>query len=217
MIKTKVSIKKIKRWLPATTAALLLLLCPFNNGAYQGQHGPVSSDAAILGAGVAAAEEAASDGVTPCMLVYGYVIDPDPEGLNVRSGPGSGYAVVDRLPSPTTETYAIVTIVGSKGNWLKISQVSIFNGEEVLKKIDGWVYAPLIGTSTRDDNYNDYQNITTLREKPDHSSRTIANIPVDLTVPLLGCRGDWVKIRYNNMEGWLSPEGQCPSPVTTCP
>jgi SH3-like domain-containing protein len=125
--------------------------------------------------------------------------------------------VVDTLPSPATGTYAIVTIVGSAGNWLKISEVSIFNGEEVLKRISGWVYAPLIATSTRDDNYNDYENVTRLKEKPDHGSRTVAKIPVDLTVPLLACKGDWVKIRYNNVEGWLSAEGQCPSPVTTCP
>ncbi|GEM_PF-2210231 len=207
------SMKKFTRWIPIVMAALLLLLGIFNSHPYYGEYNSVPDVVPILGANVASAQ----DNVTPCTLVYGYMNDPDPNGLNVRVGPGSGYAIVDRLPSPKTGSYAVVTIVGSVGNWLKISEVSIFNGQEVLKKINGWVYAPLIATSTRDDDYSDSEYVAQLRERPDYNSRTITEIPAEATVPLLGCRGGWVKIRYNKVEGWLSPEGQCPSPVTTCP
>ena len=210
MRKTKISMKNFKIWAPVATVALL---GTFSNGTYYWQDSPVSDDIAMLGVGLASAQ----DNVTPCILMYGYVNDPDPEGLNVRSGPGSGYPIVEKLPSPASGSYAVVTIVGSVGEWLKISEVSIFNGEEVLKKIDGWVYAPLIATTTRDDDYNDSKYTAKLKERPDANSRTIAEIPAEAIVPLLTCKGDWAKIRYNNMEGWLSSEGQCPSPVTTCP
>ncbi|MBN1573988.1 MAG: SH3 domain-containing protein [Deltaproteobacteria bacterium] len=213
MRKTKMSTKNFKIWTPIAIIAFLLLLGIFSNGTYYVGYDLVPDEAAILGAGVAVAQ----DNVTPCALVYGYVNDPDPNGLNVRGGPGSGYVIVDKLPSPTTGTYVVVTIVGSRGNWLEISEVSIFNGEEVLKKINGWVYAPLIATTTRDDDYDDSKSTAKLKERPDGSSRTIAEIPTEVTVSLLECKGSWVKIRYNNMEGWLSAEGQCPSPVTTCP
>ncbi|MDQ3181360.1 MAG: hypothetical protein M3Q33_12670 [Acidobacteriota bacterium] len=32
----------------------------------------------------------------------------------------------------------------------------------------------------------------------------------------IACQGDWMKVKSGKSIGWLSPDGQCPNPLTTC-
>ena len=61
----------------------------------------------------------AAEAKTKTCDVNGYSIDKDPNGLNVRSGPGGGHAVITSLRR--TETgWPHLHITGASGNWLRI-------------------------------------------------------------------------------------------------
>lgn len=85
------------------------------------------------------------DIVTNCD-VHAYVIDPDPKGMNVRSGPGSTYKIIGNLPKQDVEGIG-VHITGSKGDWVRIDLAVEEGGEQerTLFKGEGWLYGPLLG------------------------------------------------------------------------
>ncbi|HLM58367.1 MAG TPA: SH3 domain-containing protein, partial [Pyrinomonadaceae bacterium] len=55
---------------------------------------------------------------TPCDLPA-YVADPDPRGLNVRSGPGTPFPVVGVIPHKGGSAVGL-TVTGSSGPWVRI-------------------------------------------------------------------------------------------------
>lgn len=76
------------------------------------------------------------------------MIDQDPQGLNVRSGPGKDHAVVGNLPRKD-DTGVAVHITGASDNWVRID-LAFEEGtddEASLSKGVGWVYGPLLGLS----------------------------------------------------------------------
>lgn len=146
---------------------------------------------------------------TSCSL-SAYVIDTDPNGLNVRAQPNSNSEILDRLP---TGIEVIVDILASQGNWVLITLAESpgkieFSGQ-------GWVYAPLLGTATQPRTEAGVKLYT----EASASSPVAAKLPVEfVTVSLLGCKGPWAKVkRDDGVEGWLAPDEQCPNPFTTCP
>jgi uncharacterized protein YgiM (DUF1202 family) len=138
--------------------------------------------------------------------ISAYVIDRDPAGLNVRSGPNSTSSIVSKLAH--ADEGPIVSIVGSNGKWMLIDSAESMDSEEVFKG-SGWVYGLLLGTSTR------YK--VNVRKEPRMKSQVIGTIAAEEEVKLTGCKGGWARIQYGNLEGWIEPEAQCPNPVTTCP
>jgi hypothetical protein len=45
----------------------------------------------------------------------------------------------------------------------------------------------------------------------------LARLRADETrVTLIGCAGPWAQVRAGSRVGWLSPDGQCSNPLTTC-
>lgn len=138
--------------------------------------------------------------------ISAYVIDRDPAGLNVRSGPSSTSSVVSKLAH--ADEGPIVTIVGSNGKWMLIDSAESIDSEEIFKG-RGWVYGLLLGTSTR------YK--VNVRKEPKLKSQVMGIISAEEEVKLTGCKGGWARIQYGNLEGWIEPESQCPNPVTTCP
>jgi len=86
-----------------------------------------------------------------CKLVA-FVVDPDPEGLNVRSGPGKQFDVVGKLPHRevdfTAKTGVWVDVIGATGQWLEVRNAETWGGGETLFKGPGWVYGPLLATQT---------------------------------------------------------------------
>lgn len=153
---------------------------------------------------------------TPCSI-GGYVIDTDPAGLNVRSGPGTGYEVIGKLPTGTDGV--IVEIIGVRGNWFFIHNASGIDFD-VNFKGRGWVYASLLGTQVRGnaeaDTAENYMKVK-LFSSPGERSSLAGVVHAESSVTLLSCQGRWAKIRLNNVIGWLAPDNQCPNPVTTCP
>lgn len=141
--------------------------------------------------------------------ISAFVIDNDPKGLNVRSGPGTSYNIIGNLP--TTKDGVFVDLAAVQGDWLQLTQAE--SPEKVEFKGTGWVYAQKLGTSTRGygtQGVSVYVNANT-------QSAVVGRIPQEKGVKLLGCDQKWALVEYEGLKGWIEPEAQCPNPLTTCP
>jgi SH3-like domain-containing protein len=143
-----------------------------------------------------------------------YVIDPDPKGLNVRYGPGTGFGIKTRLLAQNETT---VSIKGASGKWLMIDEAYEMEAVEESKGLQGkgWVYAPGLALTTR---YVGLKKEPAVRlfQEPNYNSAVILRLPRDTEVKLIGCRGDWVQVQYKNFTGWLDAQSQCGNPTTNC-
>lgn len=138
--------------------------------------------------------------------IRAYVTDPDPKGTNVRSGPGSQFNAVAKIPHQNEEP--IVTLSGAEKDWGLLEKAESIEGKDLLQN-KGWIYLPLLATNTREK--------TKIFSSPDRQSKVQGTIPPETEVKLLSCEGEWAKISHGVLSGWIAPESQCPNPVTTCP
>ncbi|MBE7386031.1 MAG: SH3 domain-containing protein [Leptolyngbya sp. SIO1E4] len=141
-----------------------------------------------------------------------FVADPDPAGLNVRSGPGSDFPVIDTLP---TDGPVEVTITGSAYNWLKLTTAWSMEQQELEEA--GWVYAPLLSVTTRNSNPESVDAQVPLFATPDAAATARAELPNLTEVSILTCTSDWLQVKSGEAMGWLAAENQCSSPVASCP
>jgi SH3-like domain-containing protein len=141
--------------------------------------------------------------------ISAYIIDKDPKGLNVRSGPGNDYKILGTLPTNTLAV--IVSLTGSQGDWVQLSKAQ--GAEKIEFQGSGWVYAPLLGTSTR----GYATKSVSVYSAVNSQSQVIGTIPSQRGTKLLSCDRDWALVEYESLKGWIAPEAQCPNPLTTCP
>ncbi|MBN2224522.1 MAG: SH3 domain-containing protein [Deltaproteobacteria bacterium] len=161
----------------------------------------------------AIAAETAGYEVVPCE-VHAYVIDVNPSGVNVRSGPGEGYPVIALLPPVgVAPDYNDVDVMirGSVGEWMRISDPwsSTTETKEGFEKTVGWVYGPSLGLRAK--------GFAPLYEEPNTESPVLVRVPHDDGGAVIGCQGEWVKVNYRGVKGWLAPGTHCGASVTTCP
>lgn len=142
---------------------------------------------------------------TACNITA-YVVDTDKNGLNVRSGAAKTFKSLGKI-MPDTDG-VMLEIIGATGGWLLIEKAETLSAADTFGE-KGWVFAPMLGMSTR--------GKSKLYSKANAKSRPVATVPTEAEVVILDCMGDWVKVKYGNRQGWLSPDNQCGSPVTTCP
>jgi len=141
--------------------------------------------------------------------ISAYVIDKDPKGLNVRTNPGNDSKIIGNLPTDTLAV--IVTLTAAQGNWVQLSKAQ--GAKKIEFQGSGWVYAPLLGTSTRGyatKSVSVYPNANT-------QSAAIGRIPSQRGTKLLSCDRSWALVEYEGLKGWIEPESQCSNPLTTCP
>jgi len=151
---------------------------------------------------------------TRCDL-WTYVLDPDPQGLNVRSGPGKQFAAVAKLPH--VEYSLEVHVTGASGQWLRVSEASEQDSGKNVFKGTGWVYGPALGTDTKDYAATDpNEPRVKLYKEASARSSVVLRLPNETEVALTGCKGHWARVRHKNVEGWLAPDSQCHSTLTTC-
>jgi SH3-like domain-containing protein len=141
--------------------------------------------------------------------ISAYVTDKDPKGLNVRSGPGSNYKSIDNLPTNTVAV--IVDLSGSQGDWVQVTKAESPNKVEFQGT--GWVYAQLLGTSTR--GYGSGE--VSVYPSANTQGAPIGKIPASTGVKLLSCDQSWAHVEHESLKGWIAPDAQCPNPLTTCP
>lgn len=144
----------------------------------------------------------------PCQI-SAYLIDRDPQGLNVRNAPNPNAQVIKKLPTYDEDT--TVAITASQGNWVQISQAEDDDG--IVFQGKGWVYASMLGTSTRGYGTRGVSVYT----QPNNRSRVVGRIRDQQSVKLLSCDRQWAYVSYEKIQGWLAPTDQCPNALTTCP
>ena len=147
--------------------------------------------------------------------IAAYIVDPDPQGLNVRTGPGKQFGVIASIPRG--ENGVVVSVTGASGDWVLIEGADPMD-EVQLYKGAGWAYATLLGLDTtagERELANENYPVPVYRA-PDRKSGVVGKIAAQTPVTLTGCRGSWARIRYKQIEGWLPKDAQCANPVSVC-
>ncbi|MEH1764997.1 MAG: SH3 domain-containing protein [Nostoc sp.] len=133
--------------------------------------------------------------------IFAYVIDTDPQGLNVRSGASTNNTILGQIPINET-----VQVISAAGDWVQITNASDgFQGT-------GWVFVPKLGLTTRGYGTNGvdfYASTSQQRQK-------VGRIPANTAIKLLGFQGDWAQVEYQGVKGWLAREDQCGAALTSC-
>jgi SH3-like domain-containing protein len=156
----------------------------------------------------------ASAAAVRCDL-WAYAVDPDPAGLNVRSGPGKQYPVVGTLPR--VDNSLEVHVLGATGQWLRIGEAMTQETGESVFKGPGWVFGPMLAVETKDyASMNPNERRVRLFKEPSPRSAVVTRLPSEAEVNLVGCKGKWARVRHQKSEGWLAPDSQCHSTLTTC-
>jgi uncharacterized protein YgiM (DUF1202 family) len=137
--------------------------------------------------------------------VAAYVVDTDKNGLNVRSGAGKTFDSLGKIMPD--EDGVMLKVIGATGGWVLIDDAETLSGANTYGG-QGWVFASMLGTSTR--------MKSKLYARASSKSKSLATIPGEQELIILGCAGDWVKVKYGSKQGWLAPGDQCGNPVTTC-
>lgn len=148
----------------------------------------------------------------PCN-VSAYVIDQDPQGLNVRSGAGKNFAVIGNLPRKE-DTGIGVHITGSNGDWVQID-LAVEEGteeEQTFFKGVGWVYGPLLGLT----GIAQPGGGTRLFQHASLKSRLVTRVPGGEDVTVRGCQGEWLYVQYDKTKGWAEPRTLCSNSLSTC-
>ena len=143
-----------------------------------------------------------------------YVIDRDPKGMNVRSGPGSHHKVIGNLPNQDVNGIG-VHITGSQGDWVRIDLAVEEGGEEerTFFKGEGWLYGPLLGV----DGVGGIEGGTKLYREPTGRSRILGRLVAGEEGAIVrGCRGKWMYVEYKKVRGWAAPGTLCANSLTTC-
>ncbi len=152
--------------------------------------------------------QSTSQAISPCDIAA-YVIDRDPNGLNVRAGAGKTYKTIGNLPNGQVDGI-VVHITGFQGDWARIDKAVEEGGdnERTFFEGDGWVYAPLLGVEGMR---------TRLFKEQTEKSNVVILIPAgDDGVRVRGCRGKWMYVEYKKAKGWAAPGTLCANSLTTC-
>ncbi|HEY0174367.1 MAG TPA: SH3 domain-containing protein [Pyrinomonadaceae bacterium] len=171
-------------------------------------------EATQAGASAAAKPPAVTAAETPCDL-WVYVLDPDPQGVNVRQGPGKQFAAVGKLPHD--EYSLMVHVTGASGQWVRVSEAERMESGDNVFKGAGWVYGPGLATQTKDyAGLDPEEPRVKLYKEPSKRGAVVLRLANETEVALTGCKGRWARVRHKNVEAWLAPDSQCHSTITTC-
>ncbi|MCJ8311946.1 MAG: SH3 domain-containing protein [Saccharospirillaceae bacterium] len=164
-----------------------------------------------------------------------WVIDPDPNGLNIRAQPNGSAKIIGTLPTGTE-----FTAIKSSNGWIKFKNPVAFAPQQGIDwepittgALTGWLHGSMVTTSLRN-SWVDQENLDrfTVFEQPTQTSSTVASwtgrqwwspandIPAIQKV--LACHGGWIKVdlidgKNTPHTGWIHRDNQCPNQVTTCP
>ncbi len=133
----------------------------------------------------------------------------EPKSSVVRAKPDKNSTT---LKTVTTKDEVVFYISGSNNGWFEISKIESTGGEfdEVLFEGRGWIHSSLVDLSVA-------ASDARLYAAPRKKSRILKKLVADESEARpIACQGDWMKVKSGKSIGWLSPDGQCPNPLTTC-
>lgn len=161
----------------------------------------------VVGQSTVAAQKSAAKS-TPCQF-SAFIADTTP--VNVRSGPGSNFKAIAKLP---IKPEVVVTITACQGSWLKIGQAKTVPDNKVLfEGKTGWVSASTLGIGVN----LGATGKAPVYANPDLKSKVVTTVTKAAEgAKILGGQEQWMRIKYKNFTGWIKPENQCANPLTTC-
>ena len=139
------------------------------------------------------------------------ITDSDPKGTNVRSEPGG--AVITALKNPTDYGWIEIHLTAQLGDWFEIDRAKLIDDDlppdgKILFQGKGYLHKSVVGVSGMQNGAIVYR---------DHDIRTDLIDPHadgDQPVDLLGCWGDFLKVRVKKGVGWTKEI--CTNMKTTC-
>lgn len=117
--------------------------------------------------------------------------------VNVRTGPGLSYDILDKVKSGTK-----LDVMSQKNGWYQI---------RLDKDKIGWVAGWLLNSTEiglNSDTKTGKINTTnvTIYQQADNTSKALATANVDETVTILYTTNGWTQIKYDNTVGWVHSE-----------
>lgn len=141
--------------------------------------------------------------------VRAYVIDKDPNGLNVREDAEPNAKIIGKIPFK--KDGVIVDIIQTNFmDKVKINHAEAVDDDYVSNQ-EGWVAANLLGVST-----TGYDGKGVKLYEAGKGTKVLTVIPPETDVRVVSCDKDWVRVKYKNFTGWLDADSQCGNPVTNC-
>lgn len=120
-----------------------------------------------------------------------YRVKTNGSNLNVRSGPGTGFKVLNALANGTS-----LTILETSGSWRRIKA---FNG------VTGWVSANyLVKTSTAVAWVNTRVSNLNVRKGPGTNTAVLGSLPKGTRVTVYSTTGNWAYITSGRLTGYVS-------------
>lgn len=142
--------------------------------------------------------------------VQAYVRGFEPEVANIRAAPDKKSELLKGVKS---SDQIVFYITGTNDNgWFEISKAETWGGdtEEILFEGRGWIHSSNTDLSVAAADPKLYS-------APKKNSKVLKKLIADGSEALpVACRGDWMKVKSGKLTGWLSPDGQCANPLTTC-
>lgn len=137
-----------------------------------------------------------------------YINDPDTNGTNIRAKASKDSKILKTIKNGEV----VVEITGYSNGWFEISSADeVGDGDAVLFRGRGWIHSSIIGMDVANPDPRLYA-------EPRKQSRVLMKLKADESrLKLVACQGKWVKVETGGKTGWLSPDGQCGNPLTTCP
>ena len=140
-----------------------------------------------------------------------YLNDPDKSGTNIRKTP-KGDVVMQLIPKGEDDHY-FITLSEVKDGWFKIEKISGMEVENIeIEGSEGWIHGSVLGVDTR--NYG--RQTLDLLDAP-KSGKVVGTIKEEVYgLKLKDMDGEWVKVEYKGVLGWINSEWLCGNPLTTC-
>ncbi len=136
----------------------------------------------------------------------------DGSSTNVRNAPGG--EVIRQLPA---QGIYMLSICNPKDGWWQVfgGTIEEVDADAIELPEEAWIHSSVIGLSTR--NYGGQQ--LSLRSDPREGAPVVGRItvPEDLVRPLdITEDGEWVKVRWGKVTGWIERKWLCGNPLSSC-
>lgn len=135
------------------------------------------------------------------------IIDPDPQGTNLRDSPGGKVKQII-MPGKTDAEKEMrhVLVTSQKNNWFSV---------ELGDGTKGWLHQSVLGTCSG----STEEGLCSLSQKPDDSADQSDFLEIGIPLLLLEIHGAWAKVRTLTSpvrEGWLPEQCLFSNPWNNC-
>lgn len=136
------------------------------------------------------------------------IASPDQTAINFREGPSRTARKLFDLPS---DALVEVHVTGSKGEWFQIDGIDDAELDKPIERGRWWVHRSQLMLSVAGGYHYLYDAPVAL------AAKLMRLTPDGHMLELRACRGEWVQVVVDERKtGWMAPDAQCSSPMTTC-